>query len=33
MDIGSLPQQHYLESITLLATEVKPRVDRLLAKE
>jgi hypothetical protein len=33
MDIGGLPQQHYLEPITLLATEVKPRVDRLLAKE
>jgi hypothetical protein len=32
MDIGGLPQQHYLEAITLLATEVKPRVDRLLAK-
>jgi hypothetical protein len=31
MDIGGLPQQHYLESITP-ATEVKPRVDRLLAK-
>ena len=33
MDIGGLPQEHYLESITLLATEVKPRVDRLLEKE
>lgn len=33
MDIGSLPQEHYLESIELLATEVKPRVTRLLAKK
>ncbi|MGO4385168.1 LLM class flavin-dependent oxidoreductase [Specibacter sp. RAF43] len=31
MDIGSLPQEHFLESLTLLATEVKPRVERLLA--
>lgn len=31
MDIGGLPQEHFLESLTLLATEVKPRVDRLLA--
>lgn len=31
MDIGGIPQEHLLESITLLATEVKPRVDRLLA--
>jgi probable LLM family oxidoreductase len=31
MDIGSVPQDIYLESITLLATEVKPRVARLLA--
>jgi probable LLM family oxidoreductase len=31
MDIGGLPQEHFLESITLLATEVKPRVERLLA--
>ena len=32
-DIGGLPHEHLLESITLLATEVKPRVDRLLAKK
>ena len=31
MDIGGLPQEHFLESLTLLATEVKPRVERLLA--
>lgn len=31
MDIGGLPQEHLLESVTLLATEVKPRVQRLLA--
>ncbi|WP_157155543.1 LLM class flavin-dependent oxidoreductase [Diaminobutyricimonas sp. LJ205] len=31
MDIGGLPHQHFLESLTLLATEVKPRVERLLA--
>ena len=31
MDIGGLPQEHLLESISLLATEVKPRVARLLA--
>lgn len=31
MDIGGLPQEHFLESLTLLATEVKPRVQRLLA--
>lgn len=31
MDIGGLPQEHFLESLTLLATEVKPRVHRLLA--
>jgi len=30
-DIGGLPHEHLLESITLLATEVKPRVERLLA--
>jgi probable LLM family oxidoreductase len=30
-DLGGLPQEHLLESITLLATEVKPRVARLLA--
>lgn len=33
MDLGGLPQQHFLESITLLATEVKPRVERLLAQQ
>lgn len=33
MDIGGLPQEHFLESLTLLATEVKPRVNRLLAKK
>jgi probable LLM family oxidoreductase len=32
MDIGGLPQDHFLESLTLLATEVKPRVERLLAR-
>ena len=32
MDIGGLPHEHLLESITLLATEVKPRVQRLLNK-
>lgn len=32
-DIGGLPQEHLLESITLLATEVKPRVQRLLEKK
>ncbi|GAB3254346.1 LLM class oxidoreductase [Arthrobacter pigmenti] len=31
MDIGGLPHEHLLESLTLLATEVKPRVERLLA--
>ncbi|MCU1544940.1 MAG: class flavin-dependent oxidoreductase, partial [Homoserinimonas sp.] len=31
MDIGGLPQEHFLESLTLLSTEVKPRVERLLA--
>lgn len=31
MDIGGLPQEHLIESLTLLATEVKPRVERLLA--
>jgi probable LLM family oxidoreductase len=30
-DIGGIPQEHLLESISLLATEVKPRVERLLA--
>ncbi|MDJ1370896.1 LLM class flavin-dependent oxidoreductase [Gulosibacter molinativorax] len=33
MDIGGIPQEHYLESVSLLATEVKPRVQRLLAKK
>lgn len=33
MDIGGLPQEHLLEALTLLATEVKPRVERLLAKK
>jgi probable LLM family oxidoreductase len=32
MDLGGLPQDILLESITLLATEVKPRVERLLAR-
>ncbi|WP_349862267.1 LLM class flavin-dependent oxidoreductase [Leifsonia sp. WHRI 6310E] len=31
MDLGGLPQDVFLESLTLLATEVKPRVERLLA--
>lgn len=31
MDLGGLPHEHYLESLTLLANEVKPRVQRLLA--
>lgn len=31
MDIGGLAHEHFLESLTLLATEVKPRVQRLLA--
>jgi alkanesulfonate monooxygenase SsuD/methylene tetrahydromethanopterin reductase-like flavin-dependent oxidoreductase (luciferase family) len=30
-DFGGLPQEHLLESLTLLATQVKPRVARLLA--
>jgi probable LLM family oxidoreductase len=30
MDIGGLPHEHFLESLKLLATEVKPRVERLL---
>jgi len=30
-DVGGLPHEHLLESLTLLATEVKPRVQRLLA--
>ncbi|WP_168628050.1 MULTISPECIES: LLM class flavin-dependent oxidoreductase [unclassified Cryobacterium] len=29
-DIGGLPHEHFIESLTLLATEVKPRVERLL---
>ncbi|MCK3770862.1 LLM class flavin-dependent oxidoreductase [Microbacterium aerolatum] len=29
-DIGGLPHEHFIESLTLLATEVKPRVNRLL---
>ncbi|MCI4012675.1 LLM class flavin-dependent oxidoreductase [Brevibacterium sp. ZH18] len=33
MDLGGLPHEHMLESLTLLATEVKPRVERLLAKK
>lgn len=33
MDLGGLPQEYLLESITLLATEVKPRITRLLAKK
>ncbi len=33
MDIGGLPQEHFLESLTLLATEVAPRVERLLANK
>ena len=32
MDLGGLPQEQFLESITLLATEVKPRVERLLRR-
>lgn len=31
MDIGGLPYEPFTESMTLLATEVKPRVERLLA--
>ena len=33
MDFGGLPQEHFLDSIELLATEVKPRVERLLAQK
>ncbi|MBD7996855.1 LLM class flavin-dependent oxidoreductase [Arthrobacter sp. Sa2CUA1] len=33
MDLGGTPHEHFLESVNLLATEVKPRVERLLAKE
>lgn len=29
----SAVREHFLESITLLATEVKPRVERLLARK
>ncbi|GAB2821056.1 LLM class flavin-dependent oxidoreductase [Alpinimonas psychrophila] len=32
-DFGGLPQDHFLEHLTLLATEVKPRVTRLLGKK
>ncbi|MCU1639200.1 MAG: class flavin-dependent oxidoreductase [Microbacteriaceae bacterium] len=32
-DVGALPQEHLIESITLLANEVKPRVQRLLEKK
>lgn len=32
-DLGGLPQEHLIESLTLLATEVKPRVARLLARD
>jgi probable LLM family oxidoreductase len=31
MDLGGLPPKYFLDSINLLATEVKPRVERLLA--
>ncbi len=33
MDVGGIPQEQLLESIELLATEVKPRVQRLLEKK
>ncbi|WP_018296815.1 LLM class flavin-dependent oxidoreductase [Corynebacterium lubricantis] len=33
MDIGSTPHEYILEAIRLLATEVKPRVDHLMAKK
>ncbi|OAV61867.1 LLM class flavin-dependent oxidoreductase [Enteractinococcus helveticum] len=33
MDIGGIPHEHLMESITLLATEVKPRVQRLLDRQ
>ncbi|MBC9943540.1 LLM class flavin-dependent oxidoreductase [Leucobacter sp. cx-328] len=33
MDVGGLPQEHFIESLTLLATEVAPRVKRLLARK
>jgi len=32
-DLGALAHEHFLEHLTLLATEVKPRVDRLLEKK
>ncbi|TDK25212.1 hypothetical protein E2F48_07965 [Arthrobacter crusticola] len=32
MDLGGLPQEQFLKSIELLATEVKPRVDRLMSR-
>lgn len=32
-DLGALPHEHLLEHLTLLATEVKPRVDRLLERK
>lgn len=32
-DVGGLAHEHLLESIELLGSEVKPRVDRLLAKK
>ena len=32
MDVGGIKHEHLMESIELLATEVKPRVERLLAK-
>jgi alkanesulfonate monooxygenase SsuD/methylene tetrahydromethanopterin reductase-like flavin-dependent oxidoreductase (luciferase family) len=31
MDVGGLPHEYFLESLTLLATEVKPRIERLLS--
>jgi alkanesulfonate monooxygenase SsuD/methylene tetrahydromethanopterin reductase-like flavin-dependent oxidoreductase (luciferase family) len=31
-DIGGLPHEQFIEHLTLLATAVKPRVDRLLAR-
>ena len=30
-DVGGVPHEYLLESLTLLATEGKPRVERLLA--
>lgn len=32
-DFGGLPQEHFLEHLTLLATEVKSRATRLLGKK